>query len=295
MESCKDSACKLIPETYVRQGLNNLTTRRNQLKLLLEQRKIPKQGWSDAAIEHAILELAAMDSNNFSSNCGVGEREGRVFSSLVSRRHFGMSHGIGRSGDIAEVQPKAAGSSLLYSLTKSMVAHSFQLAGLDSCTECLPLPLATGMTLTLCLLTLKQRRPHADLVLWSRIDQKSCFKSILTAGLTPIVVENAVSESGALQTDMLEIERLLDLHGRSRVLCVFGTTSCFAPRQPDLVDKMAVLCKKHGVYLLVNNAYGLQCRLIAKLLNRAALFIADAAGADADVNNDNSGEENCFD
>lgn len=29
-----------------------------------------------------------MDSNNFLGNCGVGEREGRVASSLVARRHY---------------------------------------------------------------------------------------------------------------------------------------------------------------------------------------------------------------
>lgn len=29
-----------------------------------------------------------MDSNNFLGNCGVGEREGRVASALVARRHY---------------------------------------------------------------------------------------------------------------------------------------------------------------------------------------------------------------
>jgi O-phospho-L-seryl-tRNASec:L-selenocysteinyl-tRNA synthase len=39
-----------------------------------------------------------MDSNNFNGNCGVGEREGRIYSNLVSNRHYGFAHGIGRSG-----------------------------------------------------------------------------------------------------------------------------------------------------------------------------------------------------
>lgn len=43
-------------------------------------------------------------------------------------------------------------------------------------------PMATGMSLMLCMLTLKQDRPGAKFVLWSRIDQKSCFKCIITAG-----------------------------------------------------------------------------------------------------------------
>ena len=47
-----------------------------------------------------------MDSNNFTKSVGVGEREARVASPLVYRRHFGLAHGIGRSGDVAVEQPK---------------------------------------------------------------------------------------------------------------------------------------------------------------------------------------------
>ena len=35
-------------------------------------------------------------------------------------RHFGLGHGIGRSGDICEVQPKAAGSSIISKLTNRL-------------------------------------------------------------------------------------------------------------------------------------------------------------------------------
>lgn len=41
-----------------------------------------------------------MDSNNFAGNCGVGEREGRIFSRIVSDKNFALAHGIGRSGDV---------------------------------------------------------------------------------------------------------------------------------------------------------------------------------------------------
>ena len=49
--------------------------------------------------------------------------------------------------------------------------------------------MATGMSLLLCLLTLKSLRPDAKYVLWSRVDQKSSLKAIVTAGLEPVVVE----------------------------------------------------------------------------------------------------------
>jgi O-phospho-L-seryl-tRNASec:L-selenocysteinyl-tRNA synthase len=70
-----------------------------------------------------------MDSNNFPGNCGVGEREGRVASQLVAKRHYRLAHGIGRSGDITAVQPKAAGSSLLMKLTNSLILDVIKIAG----------------------------------------------------------------------------------------------------------------------------------------------------------------------
>jgi len=62
-----------------------------------------------------------MDSNNFIGNVGAGEREARIFSNIVRERNYGLGHGIGRSGDIGAIQPKAAGSSLLAKLTDSLV------------------------------------------------------------------------------------------------------------------------------------------------------------------------------
>ena len=43
-------------------------------------------------------------------------------------------------------------------------------------------PMATGMSLVLCMLSMRQHRPEAKYVIWPRIDQKSCIKSIITAG-----------------------------------------------------------------------------------------------------------------
>lgn len=51
------------------------------------------------------------------------------FSGLVAQRHYRFGHGIGRSGDISEVQPKAAGSSLLNKLTNAMVLDLIRRIG----------------------------------------------------------------------------------------------------------------------------------------------------------------------
>lgn len=40
-----------------------------------------------------------------------------------------MGHGIGRSGDIGEVQPKAAGSSLLIKLANALLLDTIRVMG----------------------------------------------------------------------------------------------------------------------------------------------------------------------
>ena len=100
-----------------------------------------------------------------------------------------MGHGIGRSGDIMANQPKAAGSSLLLSLTKYLTVSALHELNYDFVKDVLLLPLATGMSLTISLLTLHELKPDRKFVIWSRIDQKTCLKSIYSANLVPIVVE----------------------------------------------------------------------------------------------------------
>lgn len=143
-----------------------------------------------------------------------------------------MAHGVGRSGELSAVQPKAAGSSLLYKLTNLMALDAIRLAGVKEAKECFVAPLATGMSLTLCLAAWSLARPTARYVIWPRIDQKTCFKCILAAGLTPIVIENDL-ENGELRCDPSKVEAKITELGAENVLAVLSTSSCFAPRVPD--------------------------------------------------------------
>ncbi|XP_047241948.1 O-phosphoseryl-tRNA(Sec) selenium transferase isoform X2 [Girardinichthys multiradiatus] len=223
---------KIVSPSYIRQGSQARRGHEQLIRHLLDQGKCPEEGWSESTVELFLNELAVMDSNNFLGNCGVGEREGRVASSLVARRHYRLIHGIGRSGDIAAVQPKAAGSSLLNKLTNSVVLDILKISGVRSVASCFVVPMATGMSLTLCFLTLRHRRPKARYIIWPRIDQKSCFKSMITAGFEPVVVEN-VLVGDELRTDLETVQRKIQELGAENVLCVHSTTSCFAPRVPD--------------------------------------------------------------
>eukprot|EP01133_Synstelium_polycarpum_P014260 gene14260-16832_t len=211
-----------------------------------------------------------MDSNNFIENTGVGEREGRIYSRIVDKRHFGLSHGIGRSGDISEQQPKAAGSSLVQKLTHYLVLHAMALAGIEKIDQCLVLPMATGMSIAITLMTLKatKRPPTARYVLWPRIDQKSCLKAIATAGLIPIVIPN-ILVGDVITTNLELIEETIKSLGPENIVCVCSTTSCFAPRVPDKIIEISTLCKQYDIGHIINNAYGLQCTKITHQISQS--------------------------
>lgn len=261
-----------ISETYLRQGINNIQYKQQIIEQLLHHGRLLPQSLSDDCIEFILQQFATMDSNNFHSNCGVGEREGRVISSLVSKRHYHLSHGIGRSGDISEVQPKAAGSSIIYKLTNRLTFHALQLSGLTNIKTCLVLPLATGMTLTLCLMSLRSSKPNAKYVIFSRIDQKSCFKSIIAAGFIPLIINMKINEDNQMITDIDAIRDMIISYGIENILAVLSTTSCFAPRQPDDIPDIAKICKEYDINHIINNAYGLQSPIIAKLINRGMVI-----------------------
>jgi O-phospho-L-seryl-tRNASec:L-selenocysteinyl-tRNA synthase len=158
-DQCIKLMKQFVPGTYVDSGAASLRTRNKLLRQLLSQRRLPDVGWEDSTIVWMLETLSRMDSNNFDGSAGLGEREGRVSSGLVARRHWGLAHGIGRSGDIAAVQPKAAGSSLLAQLTHALVLDAIKLAGMRAAKAAIVLPVATGMALLLTLITMRKRRP----------------------------------------------------------------------------------------------------------------------------------------
>jgi len=263
-----DLAARLVGASYARQAGEAGTGQASRCSQLLEQGKMPQEGWRDREIEFLLAQLSQMDSNNFPGNCGVGEREARVYSSLVARRHYGLGHGVGRSGDLTEVQPKAAGSSIINRLTNSMLLDLLRRSGIERTKGCFLVPVATGLALALCLLSLKQTRPEAKYVIWSRIDQKSCFKSILTAGLEPVVVE-LTKRGDELVTDLVAVREEIHRLGPDNVLAIMTCTSCFAPRGPDDLPGVAQLCQEFNLPHLVNNAYGLQSSKCCHLINEA--------------------------
>ena len=269
-----------IPKTHTTVGISNVVAAHKEYRSLFVNRRLPDDGWSDIQIQHFLFLLSTLDTNNkqlsgsssSSRWCGVGEREGRVYSSLVANRHFGFAHGMGRSGDITEPQPKAVGSSVLVQLTRFLALDAIRRgSGLNGQTAAkygILLPLCTGMSMSLVLSSLRDATtsPGRSIVLWCRIDQKSCFKAISSAGLTCVVIPTTLGGDEVV-TNLEALKAAMN----DQVLAVITTTSCFAPRVRDKVDQVAKLCQEFNVYHVINNAYGLQCPATSKLINRACV------------------------
>lgn len=124
------------------------------------------------------------------------------------------------------------------------------------------------MTMNLTLLALQKQRPDAKIVLWSRIDQRSCFKSICLAGLEPIII-NTVQINDEQTTNLEEFEALIASFGADNICCILSTTSCFAPRACDDVEELAIMAKFHNIPHIINNAYGLQSTAITHKIEQA--------------------------
>ena len=253
-------------------GAVELRRRDEAVRTLLASRALPPVGWRDEAIEAFVASLAALDGNNTSGGVGGGEREGRVFSALVRARHWGLAHGVGRSGDLTAAQPKAAGSSVLYRLTNALALQAVRSCGITRAEAALVVPCATGLTMSLMLRALVSAAPRDQAppryAVWCRIDQKSCFKALLLAGLEPVVI-SPVAVGDELRTDVAGVRAALERLPAGAVAAVVTTTSCFAPRAPDDVVAVARLCAEFNVPHVVNHAYGLQLSGACHALNEA--------------------------
>ncbi|GMH91908.1 hypothetical protein TL16_g12191 [Triparma laevis f. inornata] len=247
-----------IPTNHLRVGLSSHSSLLSHLLRTLSNRTLPPP-LPPTQILTLLSLLTSLDTQNHPLNIGCGEREARLASSILKVRG-GLIHGIGRSGDVNEMQPKAAGSSVICVVVKigvkDILQNSLNFDFLKKSTVTV-LPTCTGLTLLLCLLTLKKSsKKSSNKVLWCRIDQKSCVKSIQSGGFELIIVPT-LKIGDAVTTDIDALKALLDTHGDD-VLCCITTTSCFAPRIPDDIISISKILKSKNVGHIINNAYGLQ-------------------------------------
>jgi len=84
---------------------------------------------------------------------------------------------------------------------------------LSNVKDAIILPFATGMSITISLLTLKsesdKKGEQKEYVIFPRIDQKTCLKSIYTSNLKPIVIE-PVLNGDELSTNLEQMQKVLE-------------------------------------------------------------------------------------
>lgn len=145
------------------------------------------------------------------------------------------------------------------------------------------------MSLTMTYLTLKKENNKAKYIIFPRIDQKTCLKSIVTSGMIPLVLEPIYNEEeNCIETNVSLLEKYLE-NGifevmkedntyekieftLDEILCISSTTSCFAPRAYDHIIEISKISKLHNIPHIINNAYGIYCSKITDELNQSNKF-----------------------
>ncbi|GKT25723.1 O-phosphoseryl-tRNA(Sec) selenium transferase [Aduncisulcus paluster] len=241
----------------------------SRVEWVLKHVSLPQKGWDDISIKYLLNVLASLDSNNAPGSIGLGEREGRTLSPLVKDRSFSLTHGIGRSGDVAAVQPKAAGSSLAVKIANGIALDMIRICGVRSASDAIILPIATGqaISLVISMIQLSKSSHRIRKVLWLRMDQKSVPKAILSLNLDIVVVSGKI-DGDKVVCDLKSVENAISLYHQS-LLCVISTASCFAPRVPDPIVQISQICGKYNVPHVVNGAYALQTRQTSILIHES--------------------------
>jgi O-phospho-L-seryl-tRNASec:L-selenocysteinyl-tRNA synthase len=215
--------------------------------------------------------LSTMDTDKDSKAAFLGEREGRIASPAVSKLASGFHHGVGRSGDLAEAQPKAAGGSLMYYFANKLANDAMKRFGAPNIKKAMVFPLATGMSLALALCAARSITKGTEVV-YPQVDHKTPLKAIRLAGLQERIVKGEV-DGDTVNVPAEEIEKAVN----ESTAAILSTTTFFPPREPDKIKDIARIAEEKRVPHIMNNAYGVQSREIMKLVRGAI----DAGRVDA--------------
>ena len=240
-----------IPNNMLERGQMVLNNNLKPIKVLFEQKSMPKKGWSDNQIEFLLHILSNMDTDKDDKASRVGEREARIASSLHLNTSAGFCHGIGRSGFLTAPQPKAPGGSIMYELTNYLASNFLKKFGLPNIKKAIIVPLCTGMSLALCLGALKPKKKTTIIV--PQIDHKSLIKSIDLMGIRQKTVPGKIF-GDAVRIPMEDIKNNLD----DECFGVISLTSFFPPRENDEIKEISKFAKENDLIHIVINAYGVQ-------------------------------------
>ncbi|MHA1527337.1 MAG: O-phosphoseryl-tRNA(Sec) selenium transferase [Promethearchaeota archaeon] len=254
-----------IPENMLNRGQLVLNTFLKPIKILFEQKSVPKEPWSDEQITFLLQILSNMDTDKDPQASRVGEREARIASKLHLITSGGFCHGIGRSGFLTAPQPKAPGGSIMYEISNYLARNFLKNFGLPNIKEAIVVPLSTGMSLALCLGALRFREvPNKNKILLPRIDHKSVLKAIDLMGFEPKIVNGKVYDD-AVRVPIEDIKSKLD----DKCFAIISITSFFPPREHDDIKEISKFANENGLIHIIINAYGVQSPEWMKLIRSA--------------------------
>ncbi|MHA1229618.1 MAG: O-phosphoseryl-tRNA(Sec) selenium transferase, partial [Candidatus Helarchaeota archaeon] len=261
-----------IPEHMKNRGIKVFKTRFAPIKDLLEHRVVPENSWDEEIIKFFFEILSSMDTDKDKIAARIGEREARVASNYVSSLATHFCHGIGRGGRLTGAQPKAPGASILQDIANRLALDFLKKLGNPGIKSAIVVPLATGMSIALALAEIRDATNKLE-VIYPRADHRSPLKGIEFVGMKPIIVEGIINERDAVEIPPENIENAIT----DNTAAILSTTSFFPPRESDNIKEIAKIAKAHGIYHIINNAYGAQSRFFMKKIQGAI----DAGRVDA--------------
>ena len=277
---------------------------------ILNHRKILNEPMEDYEIELFLKLLSLMDTDKDKKSLRIGEREGRIASELQNKLVAGFCHGIGRSGNLTDPQPKAPGASIMYSITNSLLTSFLNKLGLP--VKCIGTPVSTGVSISLCLSAIRKKY-NCNTVIYPYASHKSPIKAVSFSGMKMRLVETVLSEDKeSVYVPIEHIEEAIkkeidnninnninnlyknniynNINKKSRnnsyeyIPCVLSTLTFFPPRDSDNIVEIAKICEEYNIPHIINGAYAIQSKHYIDMLRKALKYRVDAVVSSSDKN-----------
>ncbi len=271
----------LIPKHMENRGKLTLKENLKIIENILKQRKVPENGIDEEHIKLLLRLLSFMDTDKDPNVVQIGEREARVYTKLQREGVFDFCHGVGRSGNLIDPQPKAPGASVMYKLTNKLLESFLKVLGLK--VRAIATPVATGMSLALCL-SASRKKYNSNVVIYPYAAHKSPIKATSFIGMRMRLVET-VLDGDVVKVDVSDIEDAIrkEIRNNNNPV-VLSTLTFFPPRKSDDIEEIAKICQEYDISHIINGAYAIQNFYYIERLKKALKYRVDAVVSSSDKN-----------
>lgn len=271
----------LIPKHMENRGKLTLKENLKIIENILEQRKVPERGISEEHIKFLLRILSFMDTDKDPNVIQIGEREARVYTKLQRESVFDFCHGVGRSGNLIDPQPKAPGASVMYKLTNKLLENFLKSLGLN--VKAIATPVATGMSISLSL-SASRKKYNSNVVIYPYAAHKSPIKATSFIGMRMRLVET-VLDGDSVKVEVSDIEDAIrrEIKNKNNPV-VLSTLTFFPPRESDDIEEIAKICQDYNIPHIINGAYAIQNFYYIDKIRKALRYRVDAIISSSDKN-----------